>query len=76
MNKQQLHTGDEFVVANLRFSCDADNGKYKIVGCSFKSENSGQEVSLNPGETKEDGNLRHHCESKDDTLQVLSIDLH
>jgi len=68
MNNKQLHTGDEFTVANLRFACDADNGKYKIVGCSFKSE-SGQEVSLNPGETKEDDKLTHQCESKNDTLQ-------
>jgi translation initiation factor IF-1 len=63
---KELHIGDTFVLANLRFACG--DGKYEIIGCSFKST-SGQDVSLNPGETKEDGKLTHLCESKDGTLQ-------
>lgn len=39
------------------------------LGCSFKSA-SGQDVSLNAGETKEDGKLTHLCENKEGTLQV------
>jgi hypothetical protein len=41
------------------------------LGCSYKS--GGQDVSLNPGETKEDGKLTHLCESKDGTLQARKI---
>jgi len=63
---KEIHIGDEFALANLRFACD--DGKYKIIGCSFKNT-AGQEVTLNAGENKQDGKLTHHCESKDDTLQ-------
>jgi len=63
---KEIHVGDEFTLANLRFACD--DGKYKIVGCSYKSV-SGQDVPLNEGESKNDGKLTHQCDSKEGTLQ-------
>ncbi|KAI6243860.1 hypothetical protein M3Y99_00051300 [Aphelenchoides fujianensis] len=63
---KEIHIGDEFSVANLRFACG--DGTYTVVGCAYK-DGSGQEQKLNEGETRQEGKLTHTCEKNGDSVQ-------